>query len=200
MSACNGKSSTGLPSPSLLYSTFGADPSTPVSITIQMTFMNGKTAQGRACEIRDWFEGFPPRLRYPQLKPACERKKGSLVTCPPTLAITQGPCWSYLQWRLCLLVISCPSLPPSLPGSRTGRARSKIVSSSYDVYSPSNVQPRKCKTTGKSSPGTSIPSLVPDHLPEGPVAKDKCSRALSVSLAGGSRKNPRLKQPRFSDA
>ena len=97
--------------------------------------------------------------------------------------------------RLCLLVISCPSLPPSLPGSRMGRARFKVVSGSYDAYSPSNVQPRQCKTTGKSSPGTSIPSLVQDHLPKSPVTKDKCSRALSVSSAGGSRKNPRLKQP-----
>ena len=33
-----------------------------------------------------------------------------------------------------------------------------------------------------------------DDLPDGmgPATKDKCSRALSASSAGGSRKNPRL--------
>ena len=130
MSARCGKSPALTPSPSPLYLTFDADPTTPAYETVQTTLANGKTTQGRVCDIcgRIIPIGSKGSLHaFNTHKSACIRKNdpgeraGSLSAVPSTRSLSP-------------LTIPNSSLAPSPSGSPASPSHSPIFGPTHPPF------------------------------------------------------------------
>lgn len=138
MASHHGKSSTDPPSPSSMYLTFNANPTTPVYETAPMTLTNGKTTRGRACEIcgRVTAVGSRGSLHaFNTHKSACERKRGSLVISHLTNPGDRARSLSAAPSSAMFLSLMIPShsLTPSLPASPSNSPTFSPAYSLFDV-------------------------------------------------------------------
>ena len=185
MSTHNSKSSTGPPSPTPLYLTFNSDPSTPTYETVQVTLANGRTTQGRACEIcgRVIVIGSKGSLHaFNTHKTACEQKRGSSGTPYSTKSGNRTRSLSVAPSMASLspLMIPSPSLSPSLPGSPTSPLYSPILS---PVNSPLYVASNSEDHGTPTDPGSPLITVNPPSDDPGPL-HISLPQALPVTCTG----------------
>ena len=130
MSTHRRKSSTGPSSPGPLYLTFDVDPTAPAYKTVQTTLANGKTTQGRVCEICERVIpiGSKGSLHaFNTHKSVCERKNGSSTGYRLEDRAGSVPAMRSTP-SLSPLMIPSSTLAPSLSGSPTPLSNSPIFS------------------------------------------------------------------------